>query len=239
MARENQSAKFSPLGEPDPDRLERRLFNVFWIVFVATVLSLFWLALRADSPPTIRSVLDVLMQSALGIAVAVLAFRALMLFPFRTPDLFLMVLVLSVAMKLALTVLQRFSAVGLIHHGFADGDHLGELFLTCLITGSILIGGGAFALRMCHKLSIERPAPRALAITAGMLFLPAAAGTVAFGLLILMEVLKPKPDYSNSPLFAVLWIGSIVLTVVNIINFGRMLMLRAEISSRERLAGKG
>ena len=224
------------LAEPDPQRPDRRWFVWFLIALGVNVAGIFWLAVRADSPQSLRNVLDILMQSAIGIAVAVLAFRALTYFPFRASDLMIMVLVLSVAMKLTLKVLQSFSNIGLIHSGFASEEHLGELFQTCLITGSILIAGGAFALRTCQKLQIERPIPRGASIVAGMLALPAAAGSLVFGLLIFFEVLKTKPDYSDTPMFAALWLGSIGLSLVNVTNFGRMLMLRSVVSAK---AGKG
>ncbi len=224
------------LAEPDPQRPDRRWFVWFLSALALNVMGIFWLAVRADSPESLRNVLDVLMQSAIGIAVAVVAFRALTYFPYRTSDLMIMVLVLSLAMKLTLSVLQRFAAIGLLHHGFASGDHLGELVQTCMITGSILIGGGAFALRTCQKLEIQRPLPRAVALVAGMLSLPAAAGTLVFGLLIFVEVIRAKPDYSYTPMFAALWLGSIGLSLVNVTNMGRMLMLRAVVSAKDHLA---
>ena len=222
------------LAESDPQRPDRRWFVWFLTALALNVMGIFWLAVRADSPESLRNVLDVLMQSAIGIAVAVVAFRALTYFPFRTSDLMIMVLVLSVAMKLTLSVLQRFSAIGLLHHGFASGENLGELVQTCLVTGSILVGGGALALRTCQKLEIQRPLPRTVALIAGMLSLPAAAGTLVFGLLILMEVLKDKPDYAYTPMFAALWLGSIGLSLVNVMNLGRMLMLRTVVSAKSR-----
>ena len=220
------------LAEPDPQRPDRRWFVVFLIVLSVNVAGIFWLAVRADSTEALRNILDILMQSAVGIAVAVLAFRALTYFPFRVSDLMIMVMVLSVAMKLTVKVLQSFANIGLLHHGFASEEHLGELVQTCLITGSILIGGGAFALRTGQKLQIEKPVPRGVAILSGMLALPAAAGSLVFGLLIFFEVLKSKPDYAYTPMFAALWLGSIGLSLVNVVNMGRMLMLRSEIDSK-------
>jgi hypothetical protein len=217
---------------------QRRIFVWFIVVVGINVLGILWMALRAESPSSIREVLDILMQAALGLAIALLAFRTLTYFPYRTTDLFVMVLLLSVAMKVTLSVAARFSNIGLIHAGFASSEHIGELVQTCLISASVLIGGGAIGLRTCQKLSIERPLQRAVVLVSAMLSLPAAAGSVVFGLLLVVEVLKPGADLRSAPLIAALWLLSIGISVVNLSYLGKMLTLRAVISAQERLAGK-
>ena len=217
---------------------QRRLSAWFVIALAINVMGVLWMALREDSPTGIREVLDVLMQAALGFAVALLAFRMLTYFPFRTTDLLAMVLLLSVAIKATLTLAARFSAIGLLHAGFASSEHLGELVQTCLISTSILVGGAALGLRTCQRLSIEKPLQRILVLVSAMLSLPALAGTLVFGLLLLFVILQPGQNLSSAPMVAVLWLLSIFISVVNLTYLGKMLTLRAEISARERLAQK-
>jgi hypothetical protein len=212
---------------------DRPIIAGFFIALGLSIAGLLWLAVRAESPASVRLVLDIFVQLALGISVALLAFRALMAFPFRISDLIVMVLVLSLSLQAVLFVIWRFYDIGLLHPGSAPREHPGEIAQTCLIIESLLLAGGSFALRTCHRLKIQSAAVRAITLISGMLVLPGAAGTIAFLVLIGMQV--SLGEYLYLPVFALLWLASLGVTILNVINLARLMMLGAEITAQEHL----
>ena len=201
----------------------QKLVAGFYVVLGLCLAGLLWLAVRAESPASVRTILDIFMQLALGGSVVVLAFLALVAYPYRTADLIVMVTVLSISMKVVLDVIGRFSAIGLIHASFAGPEHIGEIAQTCLLSASVLLAGGAFALRTCQRANIHRPLPRIMTIVSGMLALPAAAGSIAFFMLLIIQLVKG--DSENAPAFAALWILSMGITLNNVGNIVRGLRL--------------
>ncbi len=209
----------------------------FAAIFGISIVSVTWLAVRADSPGFVRGSLDFLMHVASGGLVAYIAFRALFLYPFRTLDLLVIVLVLSLGMKLTLDMLDTFGklAVGLkLRVKSAESDEAGTAFQFCLIAGSILLLGGAWGLRSCALLKIERASTRALAVAAGMLAIPAGAGLAAFPVLILSHVLREETSAATTE-YLILWLVCIAATTVNVVYFIRAMTLNTEIQARENL----
>jgi hypothetical protein len=219
--------------QPGPDR---PIIVGFFAALGLSVAGLLWMALRADSPPSVRLVLDIFLQVALGASAVLVAFRALMASPFRISDLLVMVLLLSLAMKVVLDIVTRFSAIGLLHADADTGERFGVTAQICLIVGSLLLAGAAFALRTLHHLNIDRPATRIITLASGMLALPAAAGALAFLVLIVMQLVGN--DFHYVPLFAVLWAVSLGVTLFNIANLARLMALRAEVTAHEHLPQK-
>jgi len=223
-------------AEPDsavPRGPERTLFWWFCGLMGVNVASIVWLALRAESPSYLRGILDVFLQGATGAVVAYFAFRALFLYPFRIFDLLAIVLVLSLGLTATVDVLERLSGIGLIresweHEAFAYGG----ICQCCLISTSILVGGAALGLRHCALLKTERPLARVLTTVAGMLALPAAAGTVAF-LVPVFSALSQAP--AQALLWALLWLMSIVVTGANAVLFIKTLTLQEEIKAQEKM----
>ena len=218
----------TPDSPPGPDR---PIIVGFFVALGLSITGLLWLAVRADSPPSVRMVLDIFLQVALGASALLVAFRALMAYPFRISDLLVMVLLLSLAMKAVLDTVARFYAIGLLHADADAGEHFGATAQICLIVGSLLLAGGAFALRTLYRLNIQSAAIRTVTLISGMLALPAAAGTVAFLVLIAMQV--SLGEYFYIPVFTLLWFASVGVTVLNVVNLARLLTLRAEITAHE------
>ena len=216
-----------------PGGPERTLFWWFCGVLGANVLSIVWLAVRAESPPYLRGVLDSFIHFATGAVVAYFAFRALFLYSFHLIELLAMVFVLSLGVKLTLDVLNSLTWLGLISTRRDDPGRFGQMFQLCLITSGFLLAGAAWGLRHCTVLKLERPLARLVSIVAGMLALPAAAGIAAFP----VPVVKKLADSPNvALLWLLLWLASILITGINTVLFIKTLTLREEIRAREKLA---
>ncbi|MGD0092197.1 MAG: hypothetical protein ABSE73_19960 [Planctomycetota bacterium] len=212
---------------------EHRLSWWFCGVLGANVAGILWLAVRAESPPYLQGLLDSFMHFATGAVVAYFAFRALFLYAFHLLELLAMVLVLSVGVKLTLTVLDKWSAVGLISMTLDDPARPGKVFQICLLTGSVLLAGAAWGLRHCTVLKLEHQLARLASIVAGMLALPAAAGLAAFP----VPLLRGLGDKSHVALvWLLLWLLCLLITGLNTVLFVKTLTLREEITAQEKLA---
>jgi len=218
---------------PPPVGPERTLFWWFCGVLAANVLSIVWLAVRAESAPYLRSILDSFMQFATGAVVAYFAFRALFLYAFRLLELLAIVLVLSLGVKFTLDVLNSLSRLGLISTPVDGPGRFGQMFQLCLLTSSLLLAGAAWGLRHCTVLKLERPLARLVSIVAGMLALPATAGIVAFPFPVIRNLAAGWPDVAL--IWLLLWLASILVTGVDTVLFIQALTLREEIKARENI----
>lgn len=212
----------------------------FWVyaVVVADLAGLLWLGVRAESPPWMRILLDILMEAAVSGAVLAAAFRFLLLFPSRIYDLLLIVIVLSLSARFVITQIGKLSAIGLIHTRVAELENMGELALTFTIVGSILLAGAANGLRTCHRLKIERPLTRALTLAAAMLALPASAASIALAVLLALAAVKPGAVEIRPLTVIGLWFASLAVTFINVRNYVRVLTLGEVITSQEKLSQK-
>jgi hypothetical protein len=217
---------------------ERPLVARVLALLGVVVLSLFWMALRNNSPAHLRVILDFMFNVFIGGLAAWVAFRALYFYSFRLGDLLAMVAGLSLGMHQTLELLKSLAAVGVFgeHAAIDDPRNLGLVILSCMIVGSALLAGAALGLRHCAVLKLEGAFVRASVVLAGLFALPAAAGLAAFPALILRDMLMPGRAYEHTAWFALLWLASIFFTAVNIICFIRTLTLNAQISAREHLA---
>lgn len=220
-------------------RPERSLFNSFLLLLGLSVASLLWLALRTEAPPLLRSTMDFFLQISVGCLLAYAAFRTLLVYPFRLPDLLAIVLVLSLGMKVTIDSLYNlmvfFNVTMGIETGSGTEHNLGTVFQMCLITGSILLVGGALGLRACHMLKTENTLSRIISIVSGMLSLPAAAGSVTFGVLIVRDALTEEGAGQDTGLFFLLWALSIMVTVINAATFIRTMALQTQINASEKM----
>lgn len=217
-----------------PTQSERVLLRTFLTVIILNTIGIIWLALRSGSPPQIRVVLDAIAQTGGGLILAYVAFRALLLYPYRVTDLFAIVLILSLAMKATIDVLRAFSSIGFLRSNFSDPDHLGQIFQACMISGSVLLIGAAWGLRNCHLLNISSSGTRMLTIIAGTLSIPAAAGVIAFPVLLMRFVLTG--EMQPSPLgLILLFLISAAITLLNLGHMMKTLTLKEEIDVREKM----
>jgi hypothetical protein len=214
---------------------QRSLWFWFALILGVNVVGLVWLSVRAESPPFVRSVLDIFLHGATGALAAYLAFRALLRFPYRFPDLLIMVSVLSLGMKMTVDFVKDLGAMGIVSTDLASGERFGEIFQLCLWSGSVLVAGAALGLRNCTLLKIDSFFRRALTLISGMLVLPAMAGVVVFPVMLVRSLFAGH----MSTLFAVAmlaqWIGSVVATSINSRCFMKTLTLTAEVDAQEKL----
>jgi hypothetical protein len=229
------SAEENQTEETEVDAAERGLW--FWLALIlcVNVAGLIWLAVRADSPQSVRGILDIMLHSAMGAAVTYLAFRALLRFPFRFPDLLIMVTVLSLGMKATVDFVRGLAALGIVSTDLASGERFGEIFQLCLWSGSVLVAGAAFGLRHCTLLKIDRLIPRAVCLIAGMLALPAAAGVTVFPIMMIRELLLQHVDVSRLMWLLLESIGSLAATIINSRNFMQTLTLNTEVGAKEKM----
>ena len=76
----------------------------------------------------------------------------------------------------------------------------------------------------------------ALAVTASSSTFPSillSPSSIAFLILIFVEVLKRRANFEYTPIFAMLWLFSLGITAINIGNLAKMLTLNAQVSARE------
>ena len=228
-------------GEAAVEEMQRRERQaIFWVyaAVIADIAGLLWLGVRAESPPWMRTILDILMQAAVSGAVLAAAFRFLLLYPYRIYDLLLIVVVLSLSARFVIAEIGKLSAIGLIHTRVADLENMGELALAFTIVGSILLAGAATGLRTCHRLKIERPAARMLTLAASMLTLPASSASIALAVLLVLAVVRPGAVEIRPTTVVGLWFASLAITFINIRNYLRVLTLGAQITSKETLSQK-
>lgn len=227
-----------PPETPDenaPSPSERVLLHAFLTVLILNAIGVVWLALRSESPPHVRMVLDAIAQTGGGLILTYVGFRALLLYPYRVTDLFVIVMLLSLGMKATIDVLHAFSSIGFLRSNFSGTDNFGEIFQACMVTGSILLIGAAWGLRKCHLLKISTVGMRTLTITAGTLALPAAAGVFAFPVLLLRFVLTGEAQ-PNPLSLIVLFILSSAITILNLGQMMKTLTLKEEINVKEKMS---
>jgi hypothetical protein len=217
---------------------ERQFIGWFFLLLGMVILSLVWLAVRESSPSYVRTILDFFMNVATGGAVAFVAFRALFLYRFRFFDLLAMVAGLSLGLHQTVELLKSLSQFGIFgeQYSIEDPQNVGKVIQLCMIVSSLLMAGCALGLRHCAILKIENGSLRILAIIAGMYSLPAAAGIATFPVVILRELVVPRGRSEHIPIYALLWVISIVFTIVNVAHFIRTLTLKAQIDATEHLA---
>jgi hypothetical protein len=221
----------SPGRSPD-----QNLFFVFSILLTVVLAGVLWLALSSSTPPKLRGSMDMLLQLAFGGTLAYGGFRMLLVFPFRFPDLLAIVIVLSLGLKAQVDVLEVLNSHGITSDFMGDDQRKLSITLqVCMITASILLIGAALGLRHCHLLKIEKPLPRLLAIVSGMLVLPAVAGVFSFPVFLLRDAMTEKVVTDDTPALLLLWLASIICTVVNASHAIRTLSLKEEINAREKM----
>ena len=231
-----ESARNAGVEAAEIATAERSLWFWFMLILGANIAGLIWLAVRTESPPYLRSVLDVFAHGVTGAAVAYLAFRALLRFPFQFSDLFIMVIVLSLGMKATVDFVRELAALGFVGSDMASGERFGEVFQLCLWSGSVLVSGAALGLRHCTLLNINRLLPRSACLIAGMIALPAAAGVTVFPVMMIREMLLRHPDSSRLLMLVLQSLGSLAATLINSRCFMRTLTLSAEVSAREKIS---
>lgn len=236
----NGAEQKDPDGEPDEENESppmsggaRSLLFWFLVILGINVVSMLWLAVRADSPAYIRNILDFFLYGVVGATTAYFAFRALFLFPFRMSDLFVIVMLLSLELKIAVDQVNQLSMLNLLGYEVGDPEHLGQIFQVCLLAASVAVGGAAFGLRHCQLLKIDGTFGRALTIMSGMLSLPAAAGIAAF--LVLAVLSLSNGQTSEALVLMLLWFGSMAITGLNVAYFIRTVTLNAEIAAQEKM----
>jgi hypothetical protein len=217
---------------------ERQLVVWFFLLLGLVILSMIWLAMRKSSPPYVRTILDFFLNVATGGAVAFVAFRSLFLYRFRFFDLLAIVAGLSLGMHQTVELLKSLALYGVFGERYSvdDPQNVGKVIQICLVVSSVLMAGSALGLRHCAILKIESGPRRVLAIIAGMYSLPAAAGIATFPVLILRDLVIPGSPRNQLPVYTLLWITSIVFTIINVAYFIRTLTLKAEIDATEHLA---
>jgi hypothetical protein len=211
----------------------RSLALWFAVILGVNVLSMLWLSVRADSPAYVRSVLDFFLYGTVGALTAYFAFRALLMFPYRMQDLFVIVMLLSLELKIAVDEIGRLAMLGLLFYGPDNPEHFSQIFQVGLLTGSVAIGGAALGLRHCYILKIESPLGRALTVASGLLVLPAAAGTA--GLLVLAGFSFSMNRQDEALLQLLLWFAAMIVTGINVVLFIKSITLQTEIDAKEKM----
>lgn len=219
-------------------------------VVTINFMAMLWMAVRSNSDAATRNVLDAMAQLALGASAAFVAYRLLMLYPFRILDLMTIVMTLAAGTKVVIDALTSFSQYSLIFEGqVRDSEKFGPVMLTVLLSCSVLMAGAALGLRYCARLKIDRPLPRAWAVISGMLSLPASAGFLVFALLFLSTISDRDAFFSGEESSAraararqlgdfmavsvLLWIGSLVLCISNAILFLKSLTNESEVQTAD------
>ncbi len=210
-------------------------FSGRWALWVLLLIGgpaagLVWVALRIESPPDLRPILDAMLQVCIGVAVIVAAYRLLSLFPYRTLDLLTIVVVLSAGLFTTLWILEDLSRAGLFFEGgLQNKDALGVVIFWCLMMSSVLLGGAALGMRFCERLGLDTPFARCWAVFCGMLALPAAAGMPGFGVFTIFELASLENMAPETNVYVAFWIGSCVVTCFNGYYFVHSLALKAEV----------
>jgi hypothetical protein len=179
--------------------------------------------------------MDFLLYSGTGTLIAYVAFRVLLVYPYRFMDLLVLVIVLSLGMKSTVDVLWDFGERGYIRNRTDPETSLGPLIQLCLLTASVLLVGGAYGLRNCKLLGLDGAFARMLTVFSGMLILPAAAGVFTFPVIVLKDALSPGGVSDNTGEIILLWFGSTFVTVINIVHFIKTMTLKAEIAAQEKM----
>ena len=227
------SAAGQPLDPPPSGKIWARWL---FILMGVNLMGLVWLAVREESSENLRGVLDSMVQIGIAGVVAVAAFRALVLYPFRITDLFIMVIMLGMGVGISLEALKGLSHTSLgMERDLNPQSNIALAVQTVLFTLSLLVLGAALGLRYCVRLKLERPMVRAAAIINGMLALPAMAGVFAFPALLVLELNLSKngvADKGNSGRYLILWAFSLVCVAKNTVLLLRSLALQAQVKEK-------
>lgn len=217
-------------------------------VVVVNFMGMLWMAVRSNSDASTRTVLDAMAQLALGASAAFVAYRLLILYPFRILDLLTIVMTLAAGTKVVIDALTSFSQYSLIFEGqVRDSEKFGPVILTVLLSCSVLMAGAALGLRYCARLKLDRPFGRIWAVISGMLSLPAMAGFLVFALTFI-SALSDRDAFFNGDdssaraersrqiadfmaLSVMLWFGSLVFCISNAILFLKSLTNATTVSS--------
>lgn len=217
--------------EPSPDR---RMLLLFLIVIGVSMCGMLWLAMRSSTPPAVRDAMDFVLQAGMGALLAYAGFRSLALFPFRFFDLLAIVAVLALFMKVAVETIDGIVSTGFFEFS-QDSSRLGITIQMCCMAASVLLAGAALGLRHCLLLKFEHPALRMLTVLSGMLIIPGGAGCAVFPVLILRDALSPEGTSPDVGSFLLLWLVSLVATIVNSVCLIRTMALTHAIEAREKM----
>jgi hypothetical protein len=122
-------------------------------------------------------------------------------------DLFTIVIVLSLSLKMAFDLLRELQGSSHAMHSLI-ADRL--LYVEGLLfAAGILMAGAGLGLRNCHLLKIDAQWKRTVAIVCGMFALPALIGLFAPPLLMTFS------DANSTLILALVWLGSMAATAVN------------------------
>ncbi|HYF50867.1 MAG TPA: hypothetical protein VEJ63_15740 [Planctomycetota bacterium] len=217
--------------EPTPDR---RMFVLFAIVVGVSMLGILWLAVRASTPDAVRDSMDFVLQTGMGALVAYAGFRALVLYPFRFFDLFVIVATLALFMSGAIQTIEAVERSGYFE-AVRNSSMLGVTVQICCIAASILLAGAALGLRHCLLLKIESTPKRMLTVFSGMLALPGAAGFFVFPVLVLGDALSTEGTSPDTPAYLLFWLISVIAVVVDCVCLVKTMALTHEIQAQEKM----
>lgn len=236
MAEDHEGTDEFQEAVPEGPRLEPlpTYREIGWRWFAAlvgvTTAGMFWLAVRQESDPADRRVLDALSNLAVGGLLAYVAYRVLVRFAFQIFDLLTIILLLSGGVKVTIDAFHVLAAQGIIFEGrVTDTEQYPTVLLACLVNSSILMLGAALGLRYCFKLRIAAPLRRVAAVTAGTLSFPAAAAFPVYTLEVLGQLVtlfvkngELQPEWYDHAFASVLiWIASFLVSIVNAFLFLR------------------
>jgi len=220
-------------------------------VVLINIAGMLWMAVRSGSDASTRNALDGMAQFALGASAAFLAYRLLVLYPFRILDLLTIVMTLAAGTKVIIDALTAFSQHSLIFEGrVRDSEKFGPVMLSVLLACSVLMAGAALGLRYCVRLKLDRPLQRIWAVISGMLALPALAGGLVFALTFISALSDEDAFFKGdapenraaharqlADIMAVsvfLWLGSLVLCFSNAIFFLKSLTNESEVATQKK-----
>jgi hypothetical protein len=242
VAEEPEPSDESSARRPRPERT-----ILLWVlaVFALNLVSILILAARAGSPAVASRVLDLFLLICTFGALVFLGFRALYTYPFRIIDLMLMVFLLSAGINATINAVTMLSHFGLTPAVFLklpelswlrmneEGWAFADLLAASMVTVSLMLAGAALGLRHCHLLKIDHGAARLVTVACGMLALPAAAGVVAFPVVLVRHFVAGQPNAGHAAWLMLLWFISITITTINAVLFIKTLALHSEVSARE------
>ncbi|MCW8131457.1 MAG: hypothetical protein KIS92_13995 [Planctomycetota bacterium] len=211
---------------------------VGWRVIGALTLAgtggMLWLAVREDSSPDTRRILDGMASLFIGGLMALAAYRVLINFAFRILDLIAIVMTLSLGLKATIDSMAVLGARGLIWEGrVTDGDKFGSVLLACLITASILMAGAALGLRYCARIKLDRPMHRIAAVISGMLAFPAVIGVPVFVIACIQDVaalMNPRKRLEADLTHFLLLLACFAVLAANTLYFLRSIAITGEVA---------
>jgi len=236
VAEEHDDSDESQDAAPTGPRLEPlpTYREIGWRWFAAlvgvTTAGMFWLAVRQESDPSDRRVLDALSNLAVGGLLAYVSYRVLVRFAFQIFDLLTIILLLSGGVKVTIDAFHVLATQGLVFEGrVTDSEQYPTVLLACLVNSSILMLGAALGLRYCYKLKLAAPLRRVGTVAVGTLAFPAAAAFPVYTLEVLGQLAtlfttskELQPEWYDHALASVLiWLASFVVSIANAALFLR------------------